>query len=61
MQVRADLACRLGCRWFVTETGFPLTADEPSPSYHNMLWAGFRAVAVRDNFGPPGLSWSVAA
>ena len=56
MQARAELACSLGCEWLVTETGFPLTADEPSPSYHNMLWAGFRAVAIRDNFGLPGLT-----
>ncbi|MET0658881.1 MAG: hypothetical protein ABW110_12065 [Steroidobacteraceae bacterium] len=58
MHARAELAVSVGCDWLVTETGFPLTADEPSPSYHNMLWAGFRAVAVRDNFCLPGTVWN---
>lgn len=57
MHARAELALSLGCAWLVTETGFPVTADEPSPSYHNMLWAGFRAVAIRDNFSLPGTTW----
>lgn len=54
MQIRGQDACRLGCRWFVTDGLSPLTADEPSPSYHNSSGAGFLAVAVRDNFGLPG-------
>lgn len=58
MQARAELACDVGCEWLVTETGFLLTADGPSPSYHNMLWAGFRPVAIRDNFCLPGTTWS---
>lgn len=58
MQARAELASALGCEWLVTETGFPLTADEPSPSYHNMLWAGFRAVAIRDHYCLPGTTWN---
>jgi GNAT superfamily N-acetyltransferase len=61
MHARAELAMQLGCKWLVTETGFPITADEPSPSYHNMLWAGFRAVAVRENFCPPGTVWATQA
>lgn len=58
MRARAEIAKRLGCRWLVTETGMPLTADEPNPSYHNMLWAGFRPIAVRTNFCPPGTEWA---
>lgn len=58
MRARADIAARLGCRWLVTETGLPLTADEPNPSYHNMLWAGFRPISVRANFCLPGTQWS---
>lgn len=58
MHARSELATQLGCDWLVTETGFPVTADEPSPSYHNMLWAGFRAVAIRDNFCLPGTTWA---
>jgi GNAT superfamily N-acetyltransferase len=57
MQTRIDTAVDAGCHWIATETGFPLTADEPNPSYHNMLWAGFRAVAIRDNYGLPQAQW----
>jgi hypothetical protein len=56
-QVRIDAAADAGCHWVATETGFPLTADEPNPSYQNMLWAGFRPVAIRDNYAPPGTAW----
>lgn len=61
MQARGEIALNMGCEWLVSETGFPITADEPSPSYHNMLWAGFRPVAVRENFCLPGTVWSAAA
>ena len=57
IQPRIDAAVDVGCRWLATETGFPLTADEPNPSYENMLWAGFRPVAIRDNYSPPGTAW----
>ncbi len=57
MQARINVACDEGCRWITTETGFPLAADEPNPSYHNMLWAGFRPVEIRDNYAPPGTQW----
>ena len=52
MQARINHACDAGYRWIAAETGFPLAADEPSPSYHNMLWAGFRPIAIRDNYAP---------
>lgn len=57
MQARINLASEAGCTWIATETGFPLAADEPNPSYHNMLWAGFRPVEIRDNYAPPGAQW----
>jgi GNAT superfamily N-acetyltransferase len=57
MQARINLASEAGCSWIATETGFPLTADEPNPSYHNMLWAGFRPVEIRDNYSPPSTQW----
>lgn len=59
MRERINLAVQSGCHWVVTETGFPLTADEPSPSYDNMLWAGFRPVGMRDIYAPSGTSWQV--
>ena len=61
MQARLNLAHETGHRWIATETGFPLAADEPSPSYHNMLWAGFRPVAIRDNYAPLGTEWTALA
>jgi len=39
----------LGCKWFVTETGEE-TADEPNPSYHNMLRSGFELAYLRPNY-----------
>jgi GNAT superfamily N-acetyltransferase len=57
VQARVNLATNAGCRWIATETGFPLAADEPNPSYHNMLRAGFRPVEIRDNYAPPGTRW----
>lgn len=61
MQARINHACDAGYHWIATETGFPLAADEPSPSYHNMLWAGFRPIAIRDNYAPVGTEWGIAA
>jgi hypothetical protein len=57
LQARIEASIVVGCDYIVTETGFPLTADEPSPSYHNMLWAGFRPLSIRDNYAPVGTSW----
>ena len=59
IQARIDAAARAGCRWVASETGFPLLADEISPSYHNMLRAGLRPVSIRDNYAPPGTQWRV--
>jgi len=44
----------LGCKWFVTET-WQETSEDPNPSYHNMLRAGFKLAYVRPNyvFQPP--------
>ena len=44
----------LGCKWFVTET-WQETSDNPNPSYHNMLRAGFKLAYARPNyvFQPP--------
>lgn len=61
MQARINHASDAGYSWIATETGFPLAADEPSPSYHNMLWAGFRPIAIRDNYAPVGTEWKHAA
>jgi GNAT superfamily N-acetyltransferase len=61
MQARINHACDSGYHWIAAETGFPLAADEPSPSYHNMLWAGFRPIAIRDNYAPIGTEWKHAA
>lgn len=61
MQARINHASDAGYHWIATETGFPLAADEPSPSYHNMLWAGFRQIAIRDNYAPVGTEWKHAA
>jgi ribosomal protein S18 acetylase RimI-like enzyme len=56
---RINAASDAGCRWVAAETGFPLSADEENPSYQNLLWAGFRPVAIRDNYAPDGAQWSV--
>lgn len=61
MEARINVAVAAGCHWIATETGFPLAADEPNASYQNMLWAGFRPVAIRDNYAPAGTQWSHAA
>lgn len=61
LHARIEAAIAAGCDYIATETGFPLTADEPSPSYHNMLWAGFRPLSIRDNYAPQGTRWGTAA
>jgi GNAT superfamily N-acetyltransferase len=57
LHARIAAAIAAGCDFIATETGFPLTADEPSPSYHNMLWANFRPLSIRDNYAPPETRW----
>jgi hypothetical protein len=42
-------AIAAGCELIVTETGAPL-ADEPNPSYGNMLRCGFRPLYDRPNW-----------
>jgi hypothetical protein len=42
---------RLGCRWFVTETGQE-TPERPNPSFHNMLRVGFTVAYHRPNYLP---------
>jgi GNAT superfamily N-acetyltransferase len=61
LHARIEAAIEAGCDYIATETGFPLTADEPSPSYHNMLWAGFRPLSIRDNYAPVGTQWEQSA
>ena len=61
LHARIEAAISAGCDYVATETGFPLTADEPSPSYHNMLWAGFRPLSIRDNYVPVGTRWDHGA
>jgi hypothetical protein len=57
LHARIQAAVAAGCDYIATETAFPLTADEPSPSYHNMLWSGFRPLSIRDNYAPAGTRW----
>jgi hypothetical protein len=45
-RIAAGLAA--GCRRFTVETGVPL-GDEPAPSYHNILRAGFTEAYLRAN------------
>jgi hypothetical protein len=59
IHARINAAEQAGCLWIASETGFPLLADEISPSYHNMLRAGLRPVSIRDNYAPPGTQWRV--
>ncbi|MGH8176390.1 MAG: GNAT family N-acetyltransferase [Steroidobacter sp.] len=61
LQGRINAAADADRRWIAAETGFPLTADEPNPSYRNLLWAGFRPVAIRDNYSLPGTLWDHGA
>jgi hypothetical protein len=55
---RINAAADADAHWIATETGFPLTADEASPSYHNLLSCDFRAIAIRDNYALPGAAWT---
>ncbi|HLS80121.1 MAG TPA: GNAT family N-acetyltransferase [Steroidobacter sp.] len=57
LEARINAAADADSRWVATETGFPLTADEPNPSYRNLLSAGFRATAIRENYSLPGACW----
>jgi GNAT superfamily N-acetyltransferase len=47
----------LGCTYVATETGLPIS-DEPNPSYRNLLAAGFTIAHKRDNFAPPGTTFT---
>jgi hypothetical protein len=40
---------KLGCKWFVTETGEE-TPEAPNPSYHNMIRHGFKLAYMRPNY-----------
>jgi hypothetical protein len=46
---RIEDGLKLGCRWFVTETGED-TPESPNPSYHNMLRTGFKLAYLRPNY-----------
>jgi len=46
---RIEDGLKLGCKWFVTETGEDLPS-QPNPSYHNMLRAGFKLAYLRPNY-----------
>lgn len=48
---RIRAAAALGCRRLFTETGEAVPGD-PQHSYRNILRAGFREVALRDNYVP---------
>jgi GNAT superfamily N-acetyltransferase len=54
---RIDAAADADAHWIASETGFPLTADEANPSYHNLLGCDFRPIAIRDNYALPGTAW----
>jgi GNAT superfamily N-acetyltransferase len=58
MHKRIDIALALGCTLIATETGTPLHAAEPNPSYQNMLRFGFAPAGIRENYGPPGTQWN---
>jgi hypothetical protein len=46
---RIEDGLKLGCKWFVTETGED-TPESPNPSYHNMMRHGFKLAYLRPNF-----------
>lgn len=48
---RIRAAAALGCRRLFTETGEAVPGD-PQHSYRNILRAGFREIALRDNYVP---------
>jgi hypothetical protein len=47
--MRIEAGRKLGCKWFVTETGED-TPENPNPSYHNMLRTGFKLAYLRRNY-----------
>ena len=46
---RINDAAAVGCRWLVSET-VEETAENPNPSYHNMLRLGFEIAYLRPNY-----------
>jgi hypothetical protein len=46
---RIEDGLKLGCKWFVTETGED-TPESPNPSYHNMMRQGFKLAYLRPNY-----------
>jgi hypothetical protein len=46
---RIEDGLKLGCKWFVTETGEDAPGI-PNPSYHNMLRSGFKLAYLRPNY-----------
>lgn len=52
LAARIERAAELGIRLLVTETGAP-QHGEPSPSYRNILRAGFQPTYVRPNYASP--------
>lgn len=56
MAARLREARRRGCRLATTETGEPLS-DSDDPSLRNMRRFGFQPVALRESWGPTGLTW----
>jgi hypothetical protein len=57
MARRIQMALDLGCTLITSETGEDVPGD-PQHSYRNMLRHGLRPEYVRDNWCPPGVSWS---
>lgn len=57
LSLRIRTAIAQGCSFLAGETGAPI-ADEPNPSYRNLLRHGFEPVAVRTNFAPRGTRWA---
>lgn len=54
---RLRVAAALGCDRVYVETGLPLPG-ETHPSLDNLIRAGFREAFTRQNFAPPGTSWT---
>ncbi|MGE0651936.1 MAG: GNAT family N-acetyltransferase [Alphaproteobacteria bacterium] len=51
LAARIGAARDLGCDVIATETGEAVPGD-PQHSYHNIMWAGFRELGLRDNYAP---------
>jgi GNAT superfamily N-acetyltransferase len=51
LAARIRVARDLGCDLIATETGEAVPGD-PQHSYHNILWAGFEELGLRDNYAP---------